>query len=276
MRQIRHCEPHLCGKSRNWQPEFCIVVVDGYIPYNLIVTHAPHALDALTLTEVASHFTAVQVFDALCSDSCAICGRFGRFLWIPDCIRCCMPCVQESDQLMPMTERDAKAAFGLSQKALSKIPIVHTLPGTYTPFEIPYKQRRRLLSRGRAREIAVEVHGGEEGLISYINSNTSLAKVLNDQRVARRNASEGEISRFLVTTRLPYFNSQSRSTETGLSCKGCQAALQGSVALSSVQVYALMDMWSRTYTEDMFLDHFVTCTDAQRMWAEYRSTNGKV
>jgi hypothetical protein len=105
-------------------------VVEEFIPYKLIIIHAPFLLDVLTRTGVASHFTAVQVFDALCSDSCVICGRFGEFMWIPDCIRCCIPCVQASRELM--TKRDAKAAFGLSGKAISKVPIVHTLPGTYT------------------------------------------------------------------------------------------------------------------------------------------------
>lgn len=267
------------------------VVVEGFIPYKLIKLHAPYVLDALTRTGVASHFTAVQVFDVFCSDSCAICGKFGAFLWIPGCIRCCIPCVRESQELLPMTQRDAKAAFGLSQKALSKVPIVHTLPGIYTLLGTQYKRRKWLLSRGKAREIAVEVHGGEEGLISYITSNTSRAKAAYDQRVAKRNAtrsafdSKGErnitiddISRFLVTTRLPYFNSELRSTQTGLSCKGCQAALEAHSKhlLSCAQLRPLFDMRDRTYTEDMFLDHFAICTEAQRMWAEHRGTNDRI
>lgn len=265
--------------------------VEGFIPYKLITIHAPYILDVLTRTEVASHFTAVQVFDVLCSDSCAICGRFGAFLWIPGCIRCCIPCVRESQELMPMTQQDAKAAFGLSQKTLSKIPIVHTLPGIYALSNTPIQRRRRLLSRGTARKIAVELHGGEEGLISYTNSNNSRAKAVYDRRMAKRNAtrsafdSNGErnitiddISRFLVTTRLPYFNSKLRSTQTGLSCKGCQAAVEASSKqlLPYVQFRALFDMRDRTFTEDKFLDHFSICTEAQRMWAEHHSTNGGI
>lgn len=190
-----------------------------------------------------------------------------------------------------MTQRDAMAAFGLSKKELSRVPIVHTLPGVYTLSHTPYQRRRWLLSRGTAREIAVKVHGGEEGLISYINSNTSRAKAAYDQRVAKRNAtrsacdSKGErnitiddISRFLVTTRLPYFNPELRSTQTGLSCKGCQAALEASLkqVLSYAQHQALLDKRDRTFTEDMFLDHFAMCMEAQRMWAEHYGINGKV
>lgn len=265
-------------------------VVETFTPYKHILTHTPHVVDIFTRTGVASHFTAVQVFDALGSDSCTICGRFGAFLWVPDCIRCCLPCVRVSPELMPMTERDAGAAFGLSRKALSTIPIMHTLPGVYTLSEIPYKRRRRLLSRKRAREVAVEVHGGEEGLVSYINSNTSPAKIAYDQRVAKWNATRScfgpnreinntidHVSRFLVTIHLPFFSSESRSTETGLSCKGCQAALERGLkqVLSSVQVDTLLDRRDRTFTEEMFLNHLAVCTDAQRMWAEYHTSNGR-
>ena len=185
-----------------------------------------------------------------------------------------------------MTQQDAKAVFGLSQQALSKIPIVHTLPGIYTLSDTPYKRRRWLLSRGTTRKIAVEIHGGEEGL-----TNNLRAKAVYDQRMAKRNAtrsafdSSGErnitiddISRFLVTTRLPYFNSELRSTQTGLSCKGCQAAVEAgsNQVLSYVQHIALFDMRDRTYTEDKFLDHFAICTKAQRMWAEHHSIKSTV
>ena len=151
-------------------------VVDGFIPYKLIKTLAPHLLVVLTRTEVVSHFTVGQVVDVLCSKSCSICGRFGTYLWIPDCIRCCFSCLHYSPNLMPMSKKDAKAAFGLSERELSKVPIMYTLPGRYTPHCGLYKRRRWLLSRETARNIALEIHGGEEGLNSYINSNTSRAR----------------------------------------------------------------------------------------------------
>ena len=191
-----------------------------------------------------------------------------------------------------MTRRDAMAAFGLSQKAVAKVPTVHTLPGAYTLSQTLHKRSRWLLSREKAREITVEVHGGEEGLMSYINSNTSRAKAAYDQRMAKRNAtrsadSRGEekfmfddISRFLVTTRLPYFNPELRSTQTGLSCKGCEAAVDATFPLMQpvlvVDLEAMFSMCERTYTEDTFLFHFATRTEAQRMWAEHcSSTTGK-
>lgn len=188
-------------------------VVKGFIPFKLIDTHVPSILNVPTWTEVASHFTAIQVFNTLCSNLCAIWGKFGAFLWVPDCIWCCIPCIWASDKLMPMTTWDEMAAFGLSKKTLSKIPIVHTLPGIYTLTQVPYQWRQWLLSQGRACEIAIKVHGGEEGLISYINFNTLQGKTAYDQCVAKLNATrssfEGDeistmfdnISWFLVATR---------------------------------------------------------------------------
>lgn len=258
-------------------------IVEGFIPYKLIKTHAPHVLVVLTSTEVASHFTAVQVADALCSSSCAICGNFGLFLWVPDCVRCCFPCMRCSPKLMPMTKRDAKAAFGLSEKALSKVPIIHSLPGNYYSYHHlsgEYKRRRWLLSQVTAHKIAVEVHGGEEGLTSYINSTTSRAKAAYDQRVAMENGSSfvyldaktrDNVSRSMVTTYLPYFDTKSRSvTKTALFCQGCQVAFSNvsDEVDDTMDVDFLLDMRDRTYTEDILLDHFKTCTKAQCMWDE--------
>ena len=184
-----------------------------------------------------------------------------------------------------MSKQDAKAAFGLSERALSKVPIVHTLPGRYSPrCANLYNWRRWLLSHETARNIALEIHGGEEGLNSYINSNASRAraKAAYDQRVANRNALnrfdvddsplallQGDVCRYMVTTHLPYFDTKSRLvTQTSLSCKGCVLAYYYTPRTSDAQRHALADRWNRTYTEDMFLDHLKTCRETQRFWAK--------
>ena len=129
-------------------------IADGFMPYRLIKAIAPHILVVFTKTEVASHFTAVQVVDALCSNSCAICGRFGTYLWVPDCIRCCISCLRFSPELMAMTKQDAKAAFGLSEESLSKVPIVHSLPGKYDSPIIcgDYYKRRLVIKSGNSSQ----------------------------------------------------------------------------------------------------------------------------
>jgi hypothetical protein len=155
----------------------------------------------------------------------------------------------------------------------------------------PNQRRWRLLSRARAREVALEVHGGEEGLSSYISQTkqrTTYVWLSGMPRDLILTLTTTELTtslrlttirRFLATTRLPYLNPKSRSTETGLSCKGCQAALERRFRVGASQnlnIHVLLDMRDRTFTKDMFLDHFAICTDAQRMWAEFQGTNGRV
>lgn len=44
-------------------------LVDSFPPYNAIVQHSPDALRALLSTHMAIHFTAQDIFDALCTGS---------------------------------------------------------------------------------------------------------------------------------------------------------------------------------------------------------------
>ena len=48
------------------------------------------------------------------------------------CIRCCFLCMETAPELMPIGERDAKAAFDLTQNGMKRIPTMFTLPGVYT------------------------------------------------------------------------------------------------------------------------------------------------
>lgn len=158
---------------------------------------------------------------------------------------------------------------------------IYSLPYPISTEEVAVKPRNS--SRDRSQGT------WRRGRVNFVH--TSRAKAVYDQRVAKRNAtrsacdSKGErnitiddISRFLATTRLPYFNPELRSTQTGLSCKGCQSALETGLkqVLSYAQHQALLDKRDRIFTEDMFLDHFTICMEAQRMWAEHYGTNGKV
>src|ERR1700722_2428082 len=260
------------------------VVVDASVPYKHILRHAPRVIAALERTGVSSHFSVDEVFNALSPPACCICGRFGTFLWIPECIRCCFPCLREAPELMPMGERDAKAAFGLTKSGLAKVPIMVTLAGTYTPFKIPYRKKRRLLSRERAQQAATVAHGGEEGLARYIKFGTSQAKIAYDRRAAARDTtkeafdSQGrinntidDITRFMTVVPLPYFDPNSRTMHVGLACQGCKFALErtSEQTLSSRQLHALYDQRDRTYTENGIFEHFEGCLHAHTLWSAH-------
>ena len=250
------------------------ILVEAFFPYKVILTHAPHVIDIFIQTGAASHFTAARVFDVMCSSSCAICGRFGGFLWIPDCIRCCMPCLRKAPELLLMTVQDAMASFGLSREIITNIPTVDTLPGRYN--HLPYKEKRRLLSEARARQAAVMEYGGEEELVACIK--TSQWKAAYHKCVAslrgtfhNKTRLNSYSRRFQVTTCLPYFDLASHTTHNGISCKGCQDAADLKNHLKWTESFSVLrDRREQTFTEDMFLEHFKNCTNAQRMWAEHQ------
>jgi hypothetical protein len=268
----------------NWRAR---VVVDASVPCRHILLRAPGVVTALGRTGVASHFSVSEVFYALSTPTCQVCAKFGSFLWIPECIRCCFSYLREAPELMPMGKGDARAAFGLTKRRLAKVPIMVTLPGTYTPSKIPYRKKRHLLSREKARQAAIVAHGGEEGLTRYINCGISQAKIKYDRRVAARNRtreafdSQGrinitvdDITRLMATVPLPYFDPSSRTMHVGLACRGCEFELErtSEQTLSFHQHNALADQRDQTYTEEGILEHFKGCPGAQALWSARRNS----
>jgi len=249
-------------------------LVISSFPYKLISHNAPHVVAALEKTGTASHFSVDDVFHALSTPSCHVCGKFGAHLWIPECIRCCFPCLQEASKLMPMSERDASAAFGLTKNGLSRVPIMTTLPGVYTRRQRIYRRKRHLLSRERARQAAIDIHGGEEELARYINHGTSKAKIAYDQRVAAlaaaaamHNRTKNDPTRFMAVVPLPYLDLSLGITHIGLACQGCEFVLDDEV---SQHLPILSYRGDETYTTEGILEHFNSCWGAQELWKAHQ------
>ena len=245
-------------------------IVHASFPYKHLWRHAPRALVALIRTG-ASHFTVDEVFQTFCSPSCHICGNFGSFLWIPECIRCCFVCLRKAPKLMPMGESRARAVFGLTKKSLAKVPIVTTLPGTYSPFNKYYKMRRHFLSRASALQVATMTHGGKQGLAKHMESKMSHAEATFERRHAPTGTVD-HITRFMVTIPFPYFDPISRTTHIGLACKGCKRVFESEKALTLTEEKydALGDRRDRTYNEMGFFEHLEHCREAQRLWKAHQ------
>ncbi|KDR80367.1 hypothetical protein GALMADRAFT_117099 [Galerina marginata CBS 339.88] len=228
-------------------------IIDASSPYKHITRHAPGLITAFRRTRVASHFSVDQVFRVLCTPSCHVCGEFGSFLWIPECIRCCFLCLREAPELMPMTEVDAKAAFGLTKTGLAKVPVMVTLPGNYTVSGTTVKKRRHLVSREKARQVAIVVHEAFDSK-------------------GRLNITVDHITRFMSMVVLPYFDPSSQATHVGLACRGCQFALENAPEVSSHEFDKLAHQRDRMYTEDGIVKHFEVCSGAHTLWRRYRKT----
>ncbi|KAF8908141.1 hypothetical protein CPB84DRAFT_1843605 [Gymnopilus junonius] len=259
------------------------LVVDASLPYKHIISSAPHIRATFERTGVASHFSVQQVFSVLTRPACSICGKFGMYLWIPECIRCCFTCLREAQETMPMTERDAQVAFGLHKNQKSKIPVMVTLPGSYTLFQKLRRRQVRLVSRKLAKQLGVVVHGGEDGLATYLSSSNSKAKAAYDQRCAadnrpiaydsfgRINNTVDNMHRYISAVHFPYFDRASHTTHLGLACHGCQVALERGLEddLPSLDDDALIRLRDQTYTEQGILDHLDECEDAQGLWLAF-------
>jgi hypothetical protein len=274
---LRHSDLHavsaLCSLNRRARA----LVISSY-PYKLILQNAPHVVAALEKTGTASHFSVDDVFHALSAPSCHVCGKFGAYLWIPECIRCCFPCVQKAPELMPISERDASAAFGLTKNRLSRVPIMTTLPGAYGPQQRHYRKKRYLLSRERARQAAIDVHGGEEKLARYIKYDTSRAKIAYYKRVAALDGSAAahnnpnrtmdDPTRFMAAVPLPYLDLSSGKTHIGLACERCEFAHDSDKVSQHLPISSY---WGdETYTTEGILEHFKNCRRAQKWWKAHR------
>ena len=176
-----------------------------------------------------------------------------------------------------MSERDASAAFGLTKNELSRVPIMTTLPGVYTRRQRTYRRKRHLLSRERARQAAIDFHGGEEELARYINHGTSKAKIAYYQRVEALDATaavqnthsrtKNDPTRFTAVVPLPYLDLSSGITHIGCACQGCEFVLDDEV---SQHLPILSYRGDETYTTEGILEHFKSCWGAQELWKAHR------
>jgi len=213
-------------------------LVESCLEYKHLVTYAASTMAALVHIGVADHYTVCHLFDVLCSSECSVCGNFAGFLWIPECKRICVPCVQEEPGYMPMKVTNASIAFGLSKKLLETLPVMKTLPGAYGLSLATHRQQVRVLSARWARELALDVHGGESGLAAYLQrASTKPAMIAYQLRIARKGGVDSrghmknnfeDLSRYMVTTAMPVLLRDSGEVVTeGLFCKGCRAVSGG-------------------------------------------------
>ena len=88
-----------------------------------------------------------------------------------------------------------------------------TIPGIYTTRQRPYRSKRKILSRERARQAAIENRGG------------TVASRLAAAGDATTDAQSGSISAtndptwFMTVVPVPYFDPSSGITQSGLSCQ---------------------------------------------------------
>jgi hypothetical protein len=91
-----------------------IEVVNSVPEYRNLMLHAPGALAALGKTRLIRHHLAAKIHQALLSADCTLCSRYGAFLYLPTCERCCYHHLWKNRSLWLVSIDTAKKCFVLS------------------------------------------------------------------------------------------------------------------------------------------------------------------
>ncbi|KAK0449849.1 uncharacterized protein EV420DRAFT_1564416 [Desarmillaria tabescens] len=215
------------------------IIARSSIPYKYLLLHAPSALCALTRS--TAYFTVGQLYDVLCSSTCSVCDQFGGFIWLPACKRCCVPCLRESPQLRPITQRESMAALGLRRRALPDDPGASHIGLGEKPL------RKALHQKSGYRTVGT-------------STSTHHSTV---------NFTGGSGVQFSSATFLPYLDRSTGTLHYGVSCRGCDCAYQSAMndpEVSYVERMALFRRRELTYSLDGFLLHLETCSEGKTLW----------
>ncbi|KAK0463270.1 uncharacterized protein EV420DRAFT_1523612 [Desarmillaria tabescens] len=251
------------------------MAINASLAFQRVSRYAPRALIAMLRTRAGSFFTLEDLCDVLCRDSsCSLCGNFGPLLWLPECRRCCMPCLYTAPELLPISLSMATTAFGVSEAVLASVPAVCTVPGQYGWLHRYYQDSQCLLSFSHARAVAVEDAGGEAQFMARINS-VPLRKEAYKSFIAENTMIPWpeNVSRYMVAASLPYFNRRSGKIVKGFSCKGCINLVSGDRWDSDSDEVDDDDNFRRydtVYTRKGLIEHVQTdCPEGKRIWKRH-------
>ncbi len=155
----------------------CKVVVESLSAYRRLIEHAPHTLAALGRTRLIGFHSANALHAALLSAHCISCKEFGAFLFLPTCQRCCYECLHRNQSLWVISTAQARKCFNLTLPQLRRIPIMQSIPGTYSVRWTISRQRQfKLVSVKAAKELGIKIHGSVQKMAETLAARR-LAKV---------------------------------------------------------------------------------------------------
>jgi len=210
--------------------------------YRPLVEYGQDFFRILMKSRVAEQTSTSELFNAFCSERCAVCGLFGDFIFLLSCTRCCVDCLNQAPHFQAVALSAAAKEFRTTPESLrKKVPSLCTIPGLYTIGKVPWKKRIDIVA------------------VSHLQQ-------LQPSKGQEVRAIQGKpIHSFLAAAALPYFDDLTKSHHQGLSCKGCQIAVE----LGLVTLRGNGTGWKardRVYSYDGFLQHFQWCAQAQDIW----------
>ncbi len=220
--------------------------VDSLGQYQLVVSHGLNLLCALLRTRLAVDVSLSDFHGAICTEACALCGQFGGFMSLLTWTRCCFPCLRRAPETRVQSLAAVRKLFRLSMAESGQLRSFKTLPGIYTMDERVYKSRITVASAHQARLL--------------------FGQRANDPALVPP-ASPGLDPKFdfMGSCALPYCDGRTGRVQHGMSCAGCQLALEKNILGSRVEKWAF-EARDKVYGQDGFLEHFRWCEQAQLLW----------
>ncbi|KAF3070627.1 hypothetical protein GL218_00078 [Daldinia childiae] len=215
--------------------------VDSLRQYQMVVSYGLNLFCALLRTQLASTISLADFYYALCTKACTFCGEFAGFISILTWNRCCFKCLREAPEGRVQSLRAVRKKFHLPTAGSAQLRSLKVLPGIYSMNETVYKFRIAVVSVHQLT--LVPRHDVSGWVIPEGNPNF----------------------RFMVSCALPYFDRQTGKVECGMSCAGCQLALEKCIIGSRGERWAF-EARDKVYAQDGFLEHFRRCEQAQLIW----------
>lgn len=270
------------------------VLVNSLPQHREVVVHAPNALRAILSTGLASYFSIDELYSALRSEGCFLCGSFGAFLYLLSCRRCCYICLAEEPDALPISREVAILSFRLRDSAVRQLPCIQSLPGRYSLDRFPgdtHKRRVALISTKAAKEAGITLHGSAEAMEAYEvdphavrrfarttdrnrkagNRNVGCLGGWRELEDPNRGGLRGprwshqgryEPQRFMAAIRFPTLDPVKGIGEWGISCKGSRDGPPNDDESRD---------WEKIYTKRGYLAHFDQCKWSKSLLASWNT-----
>ncbi len=239
--------------------------------YNAIIQHVPNTLRFTLSTSTAATCTVSQLYHALLSSDCSICGRFGDFFSVLSFSRCCFHCLCCSELLYPLSRRTAQRQFKLDKGSTNALPAARSLPGRHGLQRHLSRKRNWIVLRAAARQAAVLLYGSKTGLASRTSCEASSPPTAPTSKLGCMDGfAVGAVSllRFQTVIRFPTLDVSTGALGWGMACQACRDQY---------------DCWRRpwqdryiVYSNRQYLQHFSQCGPAQQKWQDYSQSGGKL
>ncbi|EHK15319.1 uncharacterized protein TRIVIDRAFT_38294 [Trichoderma virens Gv29-8] len=221
-------------------------IVDSLNQYQMVATHGLNLFCALLRTRLANDIPLFDFYYALCTKACTLCGEFGGFISLLTWTRCCFMCLRKAPETQIQPLASVRKQFRLTKSEINQLRTFKTLPGIYSMEESIYKSRIMIASPHQAKLISGrEPQSPAQALPGNLGRYRKLA--------------------FMGSCALPHYDGQTGKVEHGVSCAGCQLALEKDIIGSRGDKWAF-EARDKVYSQDGFLEHFRWCEQAQLLW----------